>query len=389
MNAVVLTSAGRAPVVEQRRVLVVSHPAVLPVNQAHYARLAELGWEVDLIVPSRWRHEYATSSFRPRALPELEQSMRTLRVVFPGRPQRHVYAARTGRLLRHLRPDVALFEEEYFSLPAAQWGVAAAKLGIPFGVQADENLDRELPLPARLVRSWVLRRAAFVTARSPVAGTLARRHGATGLIPLVPHAVPGWEAKPLRPDRIFTIGFAGRLVVEKGIRDLVEASHRLEAPVRLLFVGDGPLRLELEHSSHNGLSVELVRGLPHERMPEAYARMDVLVLPSRTTARWAEQFGRVLVEALWCGVPVVGSSSGEIPWVIESTGGGQVFPEGDVDALAATLSWLRTRPEERRALATSGRAAVERLFSATAAARALDKVLRAAIDGTGRESKGD
>jgi glycosyltransferase involved in cell wall biosynthesis len=59
-------------------------------------------------------------------------------------------------------------------------------------------------------------------------------------------------------------------------------------------------------------------------MRDAYAEMDVLVLPSRTTSRWAEQFGRVLIEALWCGVLVVGS--GEIPWIVETTGGGRVFP---------------------------------------------------------------
>ncbi len=55
----------------------------------------------------------------------------------------------------------------------------------------------------------------------------------------------------------------------------------------------------------------------------------MLALPSRTTPTWKEQFGRVIVEALWCGVPVVGSDSGEIPWLIELTGGGLTFPEGE------------------------------------------------------------
>ena len=48
-------------------------------------------------------------------------------------------------------------------------------------------------------------------------------------------------------------------------------------------------------------------------MPELYREMDVLVLPSRTTATWAEQFGKVLCEALLCGVPVVGSVVGRDP----------------------------------------------------------------------------
>jgi glycosyltransferase involved in cell wall biosynthesis len=110
-------------------------------------------------------------------------------------------------------------------------------------------------------------------------------------------------------------------------------------------------------------------------MPEMYSEMDLLVVPSRTTHRWAEQFGRVLVEALWCGVPVVGSSSGEIPWVVGSTGGGVVVNEGAVDELATAIEGLRADPRRRRQLADNGRDAVERLFSVGAAAEALAGVL--------------
>jgi glycosyltransferase involved in cell wall biosynthesis len=99
--------------------------------------------------------------------------------------------------------------------------------------------------------------------------------------------------------------------------------------------------------------------------------MDVLVLPSRTTRDWAEQFGRVLVEALSCGVPVVGSDSGEIPWVVTTTGGGHVFPEGNVDELARVLGRLRADPAERTRLAERGRAVVKDVFTADACAVAM------------------
>ena len=97
-----------------------------------------------------------------------------------------------------------------------------------------------------------------------------------------------------------------------------------------------------------------------------YAQFDVLVLPSHTTATWKEQFGRVIIEALWCGVPVVGSDSGEIPWLIGLTGGGLRFPEGDPNT-RRRLTELRTSPELRRQLTRTGRAAVERMFSVPAA----------------------
>ena len=111
-------------------------------------------------------------------------------------------------------------------------------------------------------------------------------------------------------------------------------------------------------------------------MPTAYAGLDVLVLPSRTTETWTEQFGRVLVEALWCGVPVVGSDSGEIPWVINETGGGVVFPEGDVAALATQLSRFRQDPQFGRRLGAAGRIAVERRFGVGAVAKLMDARLR-------------
>jgi glycosyltransferase involved in cell wall biosynthesis len=367
------------------RLFVVSHPSVVPVNQAVYVRLRELGWDPLVVVPERWRHDYADGSFRPRPLPGLEGRLRPLPVALPGRPQQHLYLARLRRLLDELRPRAIFIEEECFSVPALQWGTAAARAGVPFGVQAAENRDRAMPRPARWIRSRTLARAAFVAARSPAAADLARRWGATGEVMLVPHAVPRWQPEPRRRDGAFTVGFAGRLVEDKGLRHLLEAVRLLPPPVRLLLVGDGPMRAELEEARLGESEIEIRTGVTHERMPAAYAEMDVLALPSLTNRRGAEQFGRVLVEALSCGVPVVGSDCGEIPWVIETTGGGTVVREGDSRALAAALADLRDQPERRVALAHRGGLVVEETFSVDAAAEALDRALVATVD---RERRG-
>ena len=307
------------------RLLVVSHACVLPVNQHVYARLAELGWDLTLVAPARWRHDYGASAFASAALPVLAERFVPLPVVLAGRPQRHLYRTRLGALIRTLSPDLVVLEEETYSLPAAQWALALGRAAIPYGVQADENLDRRLPLPGRAARAYTLPRAAFVMARSPTAARLALRWGARGRIELIPHAVPHWPRVPKASNRAFTIGYAGRFVPEKGIYDLISAAALLEPPVKVLLVGDGPLREDLKDLVIPNGSLEIRTGVGHDEMPFAYGQMDVLVLPSRTTRRWAEQFGRVLVEALWCGVPVVGSDSGEIPWVIETTGGGPSF----------------------------------------------------------------
>ncbi len=419
----------------RRRLLAVSHPAVVDVNQEVYRELARRDWDVTVVVPRRWRHPYSRAPVAPRALAGLEGALRPVPVAFRGRPQRHVYLTSARALSRRLRPDVAFVEAEPYALAATQWGRALARAGIPFGVQCYENIDRPLPAAVRALRARVLREAAFIAARSDSAARLARAWGARGEIGLAPPAVPAWEplanthasqsadasqngnapqdrdapnesaftvgyaGRPLtvgyagRPltvgyaGRPFTVGYAGRLVESKGLLDLLEAVCTLAAPVQLVLVGNGELRGQLEGQPIPGSRVRVLDGFAHDQMASAYSQFDVLALPSRTTATWKEQFGRVIVEALWCGVPVIGSDSGEIPWLIELTGGGRVFPEGDCAALASQLQALRDAPELRAELASRGRAAVERLFSVPAATDAFERLLVAAAAPKGGSPK--
>jgi glycosyltransferase involved in cell wall biosynthesis len=358
-----------------RRLLVISHPAVVSVNQEVYLELARRGWNVTIIVPDRWRHEYSDVDVEPQALEGMESALRPTPVALRGRPQRHFYLTSCAARCAEARPDVAFIEAEPFALSAAQWGFAFGRLGVPFGVQIYENIDRRLPLPVRWLRSRVLREAAFVAARSDTAAELAHAWGATGEVGLAPPAVPPWDSVPAPTERRFTVGYAGRLVPSKGLTDLVAAVRLLDAPVDLVLIGNGELRAQLDGQPIPGSAVRIVHDLRHEQMAAGYAQLDVLVLPSHTTPTWKEQFGRVIIEALWCGVPVVGSDSGEIPWLIALTGGGLVFPEGDRASLARQLTKLREQPALRRRLAETGRLAVESLFSVPAATDSLEGLL--------------
>jgi len=367
---------------------VVSHPSVVAVNQEVYKALAARGWQITLVLPSRWRHSYAPGLVAPQALAGMESALRPTRVAFPGRAQRHIYLTRCRGVIGRVRPQVAFLEAEPFALPAAQWGLACRRSRVPFGVQIYENIDRALPAPIRAMRSRILREAAFVAARSQTAARLAREWGARGEVGFSPPAVPTWERLPSPPPRsAFTVGYAGRLVESKGLLDLLAAVRRLAAPVELLLIGNGELRPQLEGQSLPGSQVKVLDGLTHAQMPQGYAQLDVLVLPSHTTPTWKEQFGRVIVEALWCGVPVVGSDSGEIPWLIGLTEGGLTYPEGDSAALAAQLQRLREQPELRERLASTGRAAVERLFTVAAATDALELLLAHAAERAGAAAR--
>lgn len=354
-------------------------------NQLVYIRLADRGWDVSIVVPNRWADDYTPDGYTPECLEGFTGRFGRARIVKPGDIQKHTYVSPLTRWIREPhRPDVIFLEHEAFSVSALQWGQLAWRHGIPWGVQGDENLDRPLPWPAKVIRALTIPRLDFIAARSPGGEEMLRHWGATAPADVVPHTIPEWDQPPRRDGgaggKPFTVGFAGRLIEQKGIRDLIAAAARLDFPFRFLVAGNGPLRDELATADLGRGTLELVP--PNQRpddLPRWYAEMDVLVLPSRTKPTWAEQYGKVLAEALLCGTPVIGSSSGAIPWVIELTGGGRVFPEGDDVALAGILSEFHADPALRARLAETGRANVVEHLLPRAAAEKLDHLMRDAI----------
>jgi glycosyltransferase involved in cell wall biosynthesis len=146
---------------------------------------------------------------------------------------------------------------------------------------------------------------------------------------------------------------------------------------RLRLAGAGPLREALAgRSAALGLAarVSLEAHIPSGEMPRFYNGLHALVLPSRSAPNWKEQFGRVLIEAMACGVPVVGSDSGEIPHVIGDAG--LVCPEGDAPALREALERLQTAPALRRELGERGRRRVEAQYTQARIAAATVEVYR-------------
>ena len=150
------------------------------------------------------------------------------------------------------------------------------------------------------------------------------------------------------------IGFVGRLVQEKGLSVLMEALERIELPWSLLALGSGPYKEVLEEWANiHGFGDRVqVRFALHEDVPRYLAATDVLVAPSQTLPNWKEQFGRMLVEAFACRVPVIGSDSGEIPFVIGEAG--VVVPEADTHQWRDAIADLLTDDAKRERLATAG-----------------------------------
>ena len=168
-------------------------------------------------------------------------------------------------------------------------------------------------------------------------------------------------------DDAFVVGYVGRVVEEKGLGDVIDALGTLPSKVKLLCVGDGPglptFNDRAAKAELNGRVTQLPRVADGE-VPAYMNAMDALVLPSRTTPTWKEQFGRVLAEAMGCGVPVIGSDSGAIPQVIGDAG--LIYPEGDSKAMAQAIGQLSYDAALRRRLAERGVGRANEHFSSQA-----------------------
>jgi glycosyltransferase involved in cell wall biosynthesis len=152
--------------------------------------------------------------------------------------------------------------------------------------------------------------------------------------------------------------FVGRLVEGKRPGDALAAIERVRdshPEARLSFVGDGPLRADLERrGTERGLdrAVAFLGEVPHEEMPAVYRAADLFVLPSR-----AEGLPRTVLESLSAGTPVVTSDLTQLRSVID--GAGVTVPVGEVDAFAESIAALADDEDRYARYSACGRERVE------------------------------
>lgn len=315
-----------------------------------YQRKAELmaaGGRLDLtvVVPECW-----IENGRPRPPERAHTSgYRLLEtpVLRPGDFHLHAYRG-LGRILDNLQPALAHIDEEPYNLATFLALRQARRRGLGTLFFTWQNLRRRYPPPFNWFERYAHRHADGAVAGSEGAAAVLRAKGYRGPLWVLPQFGVDEEAfqPPPGPDpRLaagrrtpLVIGYAGRLVPAKGLDLLLDAVAGLEGLPRLHLVGQGPMEALIRRQAQDlGMSdrLRLDPWLPSTAMPAFYRGIDILALPSRTTTSWKEQFGRVLIEAMACGVVCVGSDSGEIPEVIGDAG--LICREGDAAALAAAL----------------------------------------------------
>ena len=361
------------------RVLFISHTYVVGVNQGKLKAIADTGEvEVALLAPSNWKAtEWNRSLELENPFPEIK--IYPAPVLFTGRVGAHIYNPwKIRQVIKDFQPDVIQVEEEIFSLVALQAAFWAKVYKKPMVVFGWENQQRTLPAFRRWVRDFVMNATQIYLAGNQDGAEVMRNWNYQGVIEVMPQM--GVDTELFNPEKkeaqeTLNIGFLGRLVPEKGLDILFTAVSQLkqqDLSCQVTICGSGKSEAELRQSvaqQQIGDRVIWRGAVRHEAAPVELGKFDVLVLPSRTVATWKEQFGHVIIEAMAMGIPVIGSTCGEIPHVIDRDD--LVFPEGNPVALAEILKRVICDRNWREEMGNYGIERVDKYYSHERIARRL------------------
>lgn len=362
------------------KILVASHTYIVDLNCEKLRALANLdsNIQVTVIVPKLWNPGGVQNKIIKTQFLD-EGNFRIIPVSNFSQNNQGLltFGADLVKILQDFKPDIIQVEQGSKSLAYAEF-ISLNKL---LKLKAKNifftwwNLPYELKFPISLLEKYNLRHTDGIICGNQDGADILRRKGYTKPIKVMPQLgvdelVFAPRQQPELANRYgfnpddFVVGFVGRFVPEKGIMTLIHALAKLRGkPWKLLLLGRGELKEQLmQVVAENNIQdkVILVESVPHAEVANYINLMNLLVLPSETTYKfktmtsvgWKEQFGHVLIEAMAAQVPVIGSDSGEIPYVIGDAG--LVFPEGNVDELARCLASLIDDQELTQNLANSG-----------------------------------
>jgi len=377
---------------ETMKVVMVSKALVAGAYQRKAEEIARCGVDLTVLIPPRWRDRRGEQTAQRRHTDGYD--LRVIPIRHGGRFHWHYYPT-LQRELTSLRPHLLHMDEEPYNLATWLGLRAARRLNIAGTFFTWQNLYRRYPPPFCWMERACYRAAPLAIAGNRAAAAVLNRKQYGGQIAVIPQfgvdphifspaprhptSHTAADTSPAATDiqasdhhaprdlpSALRIGYAGGLLHEKGVDLLLYACSGLRGEWSLRIVGDGDRRTALQALAQQlniADRVQIDKRLDSEQMPDFYRGIDVLVLPSRTMPNWQEQFGRVLIEAMACAVPVIGSDSGEIPNVIGEAG--LIVAENDADMLRQRLQELLGAPQTRAHLGQLGRKRVLERFTMT------------------------
>lgn len=356
--------------IRDMKVLICWHGAVEQSYRRLFDEISGHGVGLRIIAPREWSEGGRLQKF---AEGNEKYGKLILKTAFTDHVRAFFYpnALKIVRDIKEFNPDIIHVMEEPFSLAAYEMLLLKklARSKAKTILFSFENIDNRQGFPYSVFQSYCLKKAdAIIVVPEESQGlwkkrgfkkTVAKIH--LGIDSTLYKRLPKERASEItgiKPDGVFNVGYSGRLVKEKGVQTVLEALSGLVEKGKAFdfyIAGSGAYKDSIDRKIKELGVVDRVHflgALEQSALPAFYSSIDALVLPSLTTPQWKEQFGRVLAEAMACGTPVIGSSSGEIPNVIDRAG--LVFKEGDPGELAGCIERLMSDQELRAELVERG-----------------------------------
>jgi glycosyltransferase involved in cell wall biosynthesis len=338
--------------------------------------------ELLLAVPERWKESGRVTHAAP---PDSTIDIRAYPIQLPwvrgAKWYLHWYPG-LSKMMREFEPDVIHLWEEPWAAVSLQ-AVLLRNRMMPRAaliLETEQNILRKLPPPFERIRRFTLRQTDWLVSRNREAVDVSRACGYSGGSTIVEYCFDASQFRPQRetdveaPETLpLRLGYVGRIIREKGLFTVLDALLLSKSNVKLEMLGDGADRASLMNKVHDLGLEDRVTILPSGSADEVarfMASIDVLVLMSETTRTWKEQFGRVIIEAQACGAPVIGSTSGNIPFVVSD--GGWIVEEGNATKLAHLIDQLADNRDLVRDARQRARRNVQRFTESVVAASLLD-----------------
>lgn len=369
------------------KILVISHTYIAPINRDKWKTLASLypNDEVVVLFPSRWPTHLFTHEAKNVADDNKPNCQFVALDVFKaGNEVLYGYHFKQlYNLLKSFAPNIIHVEQgdNAFSYFQVILLTKLLRLKPKFLFFTWVNWQAQFSLKYRLIWRW-LEKINLAASCGAIVGNkdaqdilhTKKFHKPMLILPQLGVNQHVFSPQKKENSSVHSIGYIGRLVEEKGVQLLIQAFAHLEKTFtdwKLIIVGRGPYQEKLEALiTANKLHKKVIISPPvsHFEVANLINTLDILVLPSYDTIDWKEQFGHILIEAMACAVPVIGSSAGEIPNVIQDAG--IVFEQRNLQSLIASLQTLMQDKDLRSRLGKKGLERVSQHYSHQAIAKA-------------------